>query len=98
MGERLAHRDHVLAILEVQHDISAQVVGDPLDRVEIHDGRPVDLPEEVRIELARKLLPGVWARPFGAGDGFAYDHVHLDLGYATVVPHDAPGEDDGGEP
>lgn len=46
-------------------------------------------------ELARKLLPGVWARPFGAGEGFAYDHVHLDLGFATVVPHDAPGEEDG---
>lgn len=46
-------------------------------------------------ELARRLLPGVWARPFGAGAGFAYDHVHLDLGFATVVPHDAPGEEDG---
>jgi hypothetical protein len=46
-------------------------------------------------ELARKLLPGVWARPFGAGEGLAYDHVHLDLGFATVVPHDAPGEEDG---
>ena len=46
-------------------------------------------------ELARKLLPGVWARPFGAGEGFAYDHVHLDLGFATVVPHEAPGEEDG---
>jgi hypothetical protein len=43
---------------------------------------------------ARELLPGIWARPFGAGPGFAFDHVHLDLGYASVVPHDAPGEDE----
>lgn len=48
-------------------------------------------------ELARSLLPGVWARPYGAGEGFAYDHVHLDLGFATVVPHDAPGEEDPNE-
>jgi len=45
--------------------------------------------------LARDLLPGIWARPFGAGEGFAFDHVHLDLGFATVVPHDAPSEEDG---
>jgi hypothetical protein len=43
---------------------------------------------------ARDLLPGIWARPFGAGPGFAFDHVHVDLGYATVVPYDAPGEDE----
>lgn len=48
-------------------------------------------------ELARSLLPGIWARPFGAGESFAFDHVHLDLGFATVVPHDAPGEEDGEE-
>ena len=42
--------------------------------------------------LAREVLPGVWSRPYGAGAGFAFDHVHLDLGYATVVPHDAPSE------
>lgn len=42
--------------------------------------------------VARDLLPGIWSRPFGAGPGMAYDHVHLDLGFATVVPHDAPSE------
>jgi hypothetical protein len=42
--------------------------------------------------LARDVLPGIWSRPYGAGDGFAFDHVHLDLGFATVVPHDAPSE------
>lgn len=46
--------------------------------------------------LARELLPGIWSRPFGAGEGFAFDHVHLDLGFATVVPHDAPGEEEAG--
>lgn len=45
--------------------------------------------------IARRVLPGIWARPYGYGPGCADDHVHLDLGYATVVPHDAPGEDDG---
>ena len=42
--------------------------------------------------LARDVLPGIWSRPYGAGPGFAFDHVHLDLGFATVVPHDAPSE------
>lgn len=46
--------------------------------------------------LARRVLPGIWTRPYGGGEGFAFDHVHLDLGYATVVPHGAPGEDEGG--
>lgn len=49
-------------------------------------------------ELARSLLPGIWTRAYGPGEGFVYDHVHLDLGFAAVVPHDAPGEDDGEEP
>ena len=43
--------------------------------------------------LARDVQPGVWSRPFGAGDGFAFDHVHLDLGFTTVVPHDAKSEE-----
>jgi hypothetical protein len=42
--------------------------------------------------LARDVLPGIWSRPYGAGAGFAFDHIHLDLGFATVVPHDAPSE------
>jgi hypothetical protein len=46
--------------------------------------------------LAREVLPGIWSRPFGGGPGFAFDHVHLDLGYATVVPHDAPSEEEQG--
>jgi hypothetical protein len=43
--------------------------------------------------LARRLLPGIWTRPFGRGIGCADDHLHLDLGFVTVVPPDAPGED-----
>lgn len=44
--------------------------------------------------VARDLLPGVWTRHFGAEPGLAFDHVHLDLGFATVVPHGAPGEEE----
>jgi hypothetical protein len=51
---------------------------------------------EDRIEkysrLARDVLPGIWSRPYGAGPGFAFDHVHVDIGFVTVVPHDAPSE------
>ena len=47
-------------------------------------------------KVARETLPGIWSRPFGGGAGFAFDHVHLDLGYVTVVPHDAPGEGEEG--
>lgn len=45
-------------------------------------------------QLARGLLPGIWTRPYGAGAGFAFDHVHLDLGFAAVVPHGAAGDAD----
>lgn len=41
--------------------------------------------------LAREHLPGIWTRPWGRGRGFADDHLHLDLGYLTLVPRDAPG-------
>ena len=55
------------------------------------------LDDEEKIErygaLATKCLPTLWARPYGGGPGFANDHLHLDLGYVTVVPREAPGED-----
>lgn len=44
--------------------------------------------------IARDLLPGVWAREYGSGVGCADDHMHLDLGYVSVVPPGAPGEGD----
>lgn len=41
--------------------------------------------------LAQETLPGVWTRPYGDESGFAEDHLHLDIGYVTTVPRDAPG-------
>jgi hypothetical protein len=43
--------------------------------------------------LATELLPALRARPFGSGPGCVDDHVHVDLGYVTAVPSDAPNED-----
>ena len=55
------------------------------------------LDEQERIErystLATALLPALRARPYGPGPGCVDDHMHLDLGYVTVVPADAPSED-----
>jgi hypothetical protein len=45
--------------------------------------------------IATRALPALWARPYGHGVGFADDHLHLDIGYVTLVPRDAPGEDGG---
>ena len=35
-------------------------------------------------------------RPWGHGPGLSDDHLHLDLGYVTVVPREAAGEEDWG--
>jgi hypothetical protein len=43
--------------------------------------------------LAVDLLPAIRPRPYGPGPGCVDDHVHLDLGYVTAVPADAPGEE-----
>lgn len=55
------------------------------------------LDEREKIEryasVATELLPALRARPFGPGPGCVDDHVHLDLGYVTAVPTEAPGED-----
>jgi len=42
--------------------------------------------------IAQKSLPGWWVRPYGAEDGCADDHLHLDLGYLLLVPREAPSE------
>jgi hypothetical protein len=42
--------------------------------------------------LAARLLPGAWVRPYGHTIGYADDHLHMDLGYVTVVPRDAASE------
>ena len=42
--------------------------------------------------LATGLLPALHACTYGLGAGCVDDHVHLDLGFVTVVPPDAPSE------
>jgi hypothetical protein len=37
--------------------------------------------------VARRVLPGIWTRPYGTGDGAADDHLHLDLGYTVFDPY-----------
>jgi hypothetical protein len=44
-------------------------------------------------EIALKMLHGLWARPYGHNIGYADDHAHFDLGYVTIVPREAAGED-----
>lgn len=36
--------------------------------------------------VARRLIPGVWIRPYGSADGEVDDHLHIDLGYTTFDP------------
>lgn len=38
-------------------------------------------------QVAASAMPSAWARPFGYSPGFTMDHLHVDLGYVTVVPH-----------
>jgi hypothetical protein len=59
----------------------------------------LDTREEIEkyAEIARRVIPGVWVRPFGPEDGQADDHLHIDLGYTVFDPVDAqdaspPGE------
>jgi hypothetical protein len=39
-------------------------------------------------EIVERVVAGCWTRPYGHGPGSADDHLHVDLGYVTVVPHD----------
>ena len=43
--------------------------------------------------IARRVIPGVWVRPFGQEDGEADDHLHVDIGYTVFDP---PVEPDSG--
>jgi len=36
--------------------------------------------------IARRVIPGVWTRPFGPEEGEADDHLHLDIGYTVFDP------------
>jgi hypothetical protein len=37
-------------------------------------------------DVARRVLPGAWIRPYGIEDGEADDHLHVDLGYTVFDP------------
>jgi hypothetical protein len=37
-------------------------------------------------EVATRVLPACWTRPYGIGPGETDDHLHLDLGFITLVP------------
>ncbi|GAB3651731.1 hypothetical protein [Ramlibacter alkalitolerans] len=39
--------------------------------------------------IARRVIPGVWVRPYGQGEGEADDHLHIDLGYTVFEPVNA---------
>ena len=46
-------------------------------------------------DVARRVTPAIWARPWGHEEGFADDHLHLDVGYVRLTPrghHDEPVE------
>jgi hypothetical protein len=44
--------------------------------------------------IARRVIPGVWVRPYGDADGEADDHLHIDIGYTVFDPVEL--QDDGG--
>jgi hypothetical protein len=48
----------------------------------------LDSPEaiEKHAAVARRVIPGVWVRPPGPGDGQADDHLHIDIGYTLFDP------------
>ena len=50
----------------------------------------LDTREEIEkyADIARRVIPGVWVRPYGQEDGEADDHLHLDLGYTVFDPVD----------
>jgi hypothetical protein len=54
----------------------------------------LDTREEIEkfAAIARRVIPGVWIRPYGQDDGEADDHLHVDIGYTVFDPVD--GEDD----
>jgi hypothetical protein len=42
---------------------------------------------ETYMEIARREVVGSWTRPYGLRPGYAFDHLHIDIGYVTVEPH-----------
>jgi hypothetical protein len=57
----------------------------------------LDTREEIEkyAAIARRIIPGVWVRPFGQEEGEADDHLHIDIGYTVFDPVDAR---DGSQP
>jgi hypothetical protein len=57
----------------------------------------LDTREEIEkyAAIARRVIPGVWIRPFGQEDSQADDHLHIDIGYTLFDP---VNEQDGGKP
>jgi hypothetical protein len=53
----------------------------------------VDTPDRIArySEIAGRALTTCWTRPYGSQVGEADDHLHLDLGYVTLVPR--PGSE-----
>lgn len=53
----------------------------------------LDTREEIEkyAAIARRVIPGVWVRPYGLEDGEADDHLHLDIGYTVFDPVGEPG-------
>lgn len=37
-------------------------------------------------EVARRVAPALWIRPYGQEKDFADDHLHVDIGYVRVTP------------
>jgi len=44
--------------------------------------------------IARRVMPGVWVRPYGHEDGQADDHLHLDIGYTLFDPVESSSQVD----
>jgi hypothetical protein len=46
-------------------------------------------------KVVQELLPGAWTLPYGEKPGCTGDHLHVDIGFLTLVPPGTPGEDGG---
>lgn len=44
-------------------------------------------------EVAARVVPASWVRPWGHERGFADDHLHLDLGWVRLTPRDRDEEE-----
>ncbi len=53
---------------------------------------------ETVIEVARRVLPGAWVRPYGDVPGYAFDHLHIDLGFVELEPNVRSPSKEGGDP